>query len=139
MSRKPSRYSTTSEAEIRRLVAQGLKFTEIAAKLNVSLPNFRNACSVLGIKSPTAKTRFDLDGWVSRLERGDSLREIADDCGITREYAHQILKNAGRPSCSRAAVKAKYAAVAQLAEQGTCSAQVAGSTPASGSTNGVNV
>lgn len=137
MARKPSRYSTTSEAEIRALVAEGLNFVQIAEKLNLNIIALRQVGCVLGITSAyrrDAKRRhFDLDAWVQRLERGASLQEIANDEGITREYVNQTLRKAGRPTCMRAAVKAKCAAVAQSAEHPTCKGQVGGSMPSGGS------
>lgn len=138
MARKPSRYSTTSEAEIRACVAEGLNFVQIAEKLNVHLQTLRATACLLGIRSAHLSkpkcSKFDLDAWVLRLERGASLQDIANDEGITREYVNQTLRKAGRPTCSRAAVKAKYATVAQLAEPPICKGNVAGSIPAGGST-----
>ncbi len=123
MARKTRRYSTTSEAEIRALVADGLNFVQIAQKLNLNLPASRQVACVLGIASAhrasSKRIRFDLDAWVLRLERGASLQEIADDEGVTRQYVSQLLRSTGMPSCMRAALKAKYATVAQSAEQGT--------------------
>lgn len=138
MPRKPRRYSTTSEAEIRALVAKGQNFVQIAEKLNLNLPALRQVACVLGIASAhrvtSKRKRFDLEAWVLRLERGASLQDIASDEGVTRQYVNQLLRSAGLPASMRAAVKARYATVAQSAEQGTCSAQVAGSMPAGGST-----
>lgn len=117
MARKPSRYSTTSEAEIRALVVEGLNFVQIAEKLNLNLTALRQVACVLGIKSAYGhvhtSTRFDLEAWVRRIERGDSISEIASDEGITRQYVDCLLRRAGRPASLRAAVKARYATAAQ--------------------------
>ena len=129
-------YKTTTEADIRALVDQGLTIVAVAQRLGVNLPSLRAAITVLGIKSKRA-TKADsprLLGWVDRLLVGDSLQDIAASEGITRQYAHQLLRKHKLPSCTRAAVKAKHAPVAQSVEQPLCMVPVVGSIPARGST-----
>ncbi len=129
------KYKTTTEAEIRALVDQGLTIVVVAQRLGVCLSLLRAAISVLGIKSKRAMRGDDprLLAWVDRLAAGDSLQEIATEEGITRQYVHQLLRKHKLPTCTRAAVKAKHAPVAQLVEQPPCMVPVAGSIPARGS------
>lgn len=143
MEYEPKSRRTTSEAEIRSLVGQGLNFPEIAERLNVNVHMLRACCSLLGIRSAASRgcnrTMQDkqaaaerLHGWVGRLERGDSINDIARDEGCSRENVNAQLRRHGLPSSVRAAVKAKHAAVAQSVEQAPCSGLVAGSIPAGG-------
>lgn len=142
MARQPKTRGTTTEAELRELCAEGLNFVQIAERLNLNARSLRNACSVLGIRSGDYRSGCQgignkrsmerLNGWVARLERGDSLGDIARDEGCSRENVNAQLRRSGLPSSVRAAVKAKHAAVAQSVEQAPCSGLVAGSIPAGG-------
>lgn len=141
MARQPKTRGTTTEAELRELCAQGLNFVQIAERLNLNVQSLRNCCSVLGIRSGDYRSghpgvgRKDparLLAWVGRLERGDSVGDIARDEGCSRENVNAQLRRHGLPSSVRAAVKAKHAAVAQSVEQAPCSGLVAGSIPAGG-------
>lgn len=124
--------NTTTEAEIRRLVGEGLNFVEIAKRLDVNVGSLRQAASILGIRSA-----YRLGGglavareYLADIARGDTLTEIAARNGITYAAVHHRLKAAGLPTCTRAYLKAT---VAQSVEQPTCKERVAGSIPARGS------
>ena len=138
MARNPKTSSTTSEAELRALCAEGLNFVQIAERLNLNLQALRTTCCVLGIRSGDYRGgghKYSMDvllGWVERLSRGDSIGDIARDEGCSRENVNALLRRSGLPSSIRAAVKAKHAAVAQSVEQAPCSGLVAGSIPAGG-------
>jgi hypothetical protein len=132
-----------SEAQLRECAAQGLTWVEVSKRAGIALQRIRSCASVLGIPSAyhshlgakrtksTARGR-DLDAWVGRLASGHALQEIADDEGITSQAVFQALKRAGKPTCVRAAVRAKHAAVAQQAEQPPCMRPVRGSIPRGG-------
>lgn len=119
---KPRKYATTSEAEIRALVEQGLNFPRIAERLNVNLISLRNTCSVLGIRSADKRGRPDagrtvrsleeLQAWVRRLEAGETTSQIAKTEGCTRNNIGILLKKANLPTGVVAAVRAKVAATA---------------------------
>ncbi len=106
------KYKTTTEAEIRALVDQGLTIVVVAERLGVNINALRAALTVLGIKSKRAVRADDprLIDWVDRLAVGDSLQEIATSEGVTRQYVNQLLRRHKLPSCTRAAVKARIAA-----------------------------
>lgn len=130
----PHKYATTSEAEIRALVAEGLNFVKIAERLNVGIHALRTAASLLGIPAACkAPQRAHLPGFVTRLCLGDTLDEIGVDSGLTRQAIHGALKRAGLPTCTRAALRQKHAPVAQLAEHPTCKEEATGSIPVGGS------
>jgi hypothetical protein len=101
---RPRKYATTSEAEIRALVAEGLKFPEIAKRLNVQLGVLRTAASLLGIKSPCnygGVAKVDFEQFVS----GKTIAEIAAARGVSRQSVHLGLARAKLPSNSAALVK----------------------------------
>jgi hypothetical protein len=130
-----------SEAQLRECAAQGLTWVEVSKRAGIALQRIRSCASVLGIRSAyygplgakgSRAHGRDLDAWVGRLASGHALQEIADDEGITRQAVFQALKRAGKPTCVRAAVRAKHAAVAQQAEQPPCMRPVRGSIPRGG-------
>jgi DNA-binding CsgD family transcriptional regulator len=101
---------TTTEAEIRALVDQGLTMAVIADRLKVSVHLLRNACSLLGIYSKSGIDRGKLEGWAARIAAGATAAEIAAEVGCSRQHIYQTLSYAGLPTNTRAAIKAKHVA-----------------------------
>ena len=110
MSRAPRKYATTSEAELRALVAEGLNWVQIAERLNLEVSMLRATACTLGIKSSyglRGREVLPRDAWIGKLAAGDTLEEIAAADGITRQNVHQHLHRRGLPTTCRAAVKFK--------------------------------
>ena len=110
MSRAPRKYATTSEAELRALVAEGLTFVQIAERLNLEVNMLRATACTLGIKSSyglRSQGPLPLDTWIDKLAAGDTLEEIAASDGMTRQNVRQHLHRRGLPTTCRAAVKFK--------------------------------
>lgn len=138
------KYNTTSEAEIRALVDQGLSFVEIASRLGICLSQLRAGASLLGIRRKRVNgvgsvgvgnkwSRELLLDFVERMTRGESLHVFAAEHGVSRQAVYIFLQRAGLPTSVIAAVRAKHAAIAQSAERPLCMGEVAGSIPAGGS------
>ena len=110
MSRAPRKYNTTTEAELRALVADGLNWVQIAERLNLEVSMLRATACTLGIKSSyglRGRGPLPLDTWIDKLAAGDTLEEIAAADGITRQNVHQHLHRRSLPTTCRAAVKFK--------------------------------
>lgn len=101
------KYNTTTEAEIRKLVGEGLKFPAIAERLGVNLYALRQGASLLGIKSPTgtANPRASRE-YLASIARGETLHEIAARFGVTSQAVRAALKRNGLPTTANAYLKA---------------------------------
>lgn len=98
---KPRKYSSTSEAEIRALAADGLGFPQMAAKLNVPLGALRITASLLGIKSGRGQENsMPLQEWIDALADGKTLREIGakHGRGVKPQAIHNNLARRGLPT-----------------------------------------
>jgi DNA-binding NarL/FixJ family response regulator len=104
MKRAPGR--TTTEAAIRELVAQGMKFPAVAEKLNVNVFALRATCSLLGIKSPVAppkppstnnraKVAHRAEEIAARVANGELLLHIANEIGVSHSTLHHLLRRRG--------------------------------------------
>ena len=110
MSRAPRKYNTTTEAELRALVDEGLNWVQIAERLNLEVSMLRATACTLGIKSGyglRGREIVPLDVWIGKLAAGGTLEEIAAAGGTTRQNVHQHLYRRGLPTTCRAAVKFK--------------------------------
>lgn len=96
---------TTSEAQIRALVAQGKKFPEIAEELGVNVFNLRSACCVLGIKSPTRTA--SAHSFYEGIKAGLTVREIAAEHDVSATTVTNTLRRAGLPTSGQAFLKAQ--------------------------------
>ncbi len=98
------RVKTTSEAELRELVAQGKNFRQIAEE--VGIPHMRilaTACT-LGIKSAyrgRPKKGLSASEYLEKLGEGKTLSQIASEVGVSRQAVFQTLKQAGHPTTCR--------------------------------------
>lgn len=112
------KYSSTSEAEIRALAAEGLTFPQMAERLNVPLNALRITASLLAIKSGRGQeAAMPVHRWVDELATGATLDELgkAHGRGVTRQSIHNALKRRGLPTNTRAAVKWKAAQASKQA------------------------
>lgn len=103
------RYGTTTLPEIMALVAQGLNWLEIAARLNVRPDGLRALASVLGIQGAknAEVATYPVREWVKRLARGDTAQDIALSHGIPCKRVYGVLRNRGLPTTCRSAIKAR--------------------------------
>lgn len=108
---------TTTEAELRACVAQGMTWVDVANKTGITAGRIRTAASVLGIRSAQGTTSFHIGEeraermveWVDRLAQGDTRQEIAAAEGISKQAVSFALRKAGLPTTCRAAVLFKRA------------------------------
>lgn len=101
------KYAYTSEAEIRRMVAAGLNFPQIAEKLNVHLNSLRIAASLLGIKSGRGQeTTMPATEWVQRIAAGETLRAIGagHGRGVGPNAIHNALTRRALPTTQAACI-----------------------------------
>lgn len=96
---------TTTEAELRALFDQGLTINEVADRLGIARNIISATASALGINARSV----ELMGYVSKLEAGSTLKEIAVCAGLSTTGIFNALQRAGLPTCTRAAIKAKAA------------------------------
>lgn len=101
----------TTEAELRRLVGEGLSFQDISERTGIRVDYIRCAAMVLGIRSRKRAKRdsADLEGYVDSLKAGKTVQQIADECGEKRGTVYRRLERAGLPTSIRAAVIASRA------------------------------
>lgn len=106
--RKPSKYSTTTEARLRELAAQGLNWVQIAKRENINVSQLRATAQVLGIKSGRGiGASVDCEKYVADLADGMSLAEVGRKHGVTRQCVHLQLKRHGLPTTAYGALRYK--------------------------------
>ena len=110
-SKQTKSINRTSEAELRALAAEGLNWGQVSERLGIQIHKIKIAAQVLGINSGRGYHRLAIehDQVRARLERGESLKGIAESEGICRSTLQIALKKAGFPTTVAAAIKAKLA------------------------------
>ncbi len=99
---------TTTEAQLREWVAQGLTQREIGLLLGTHQPTVSTALRVLGIKSTSHLYKeHDVEKYLEGLSKGMTLTEICKEAGINKDTACKYLKSKGLPTSSISYLKWK--------------------------------
>lgn len=99
---------TTTEAEIRRMAAAGMSWVEIGKETGIHASRICITANVLGIASTKRDfTERDarLAGYVTRMQAGEDLSQIAMDEGRSYMSVYRSLKLAGMPTSTNAALR----------------------------------
>src|SRR5689334_22894571 len=95
---------TLTEAELRRLIAEGKSQTEIAALIGSKQTYVSATCRVLGITPANPKfipkDYLNPTVYLSDMRLGMTVAEIAKKHGKTSNAIVQALKRAGLPTCA---------------------------------------
>lgn len=104
----PKHTNFTTEAELRRLVDEGLSFLDIGERIGIRADYLRTTAMVLGIRNPKRAKCGDVDLHcrVDSLKAGKTVQEVADERGIKRSTLYGRLERAGLPTSFRAAALA---------------------------------
>lgn len=108
---------TTTEADLRDLIAQGKTNLEIATMLGRHPNAVSNACSVLGIRRQRGPVRIGgtNEEYLARLRCGKTVREVAQEFGVSHTAVALSLKRAGLPTSARQLLVAEAAKQLQAA------------------------
>jgi len=99
---------TTTEAQLREWVAQGLTQREIGLMLGTHQPTVSAALRVLGIKSTSHLYKeHDVEKYLDGLSKGRTLTEICKEVGISTNTAIKYLRSKGLPTSSISYLKWK--------------------------------
>lgn len=103
---KPRKYATTTEAQIRALVEQGLTNDQIAKKLNVSPNALSTVRGMLGILAVKKREAFGVKPWwVPALAAGATVDTICKAEGVSYPTVYGALKRAGLPNTRKGAAE----------------------------------
>jgi len=99
---------TTTEAQLREWVAQGLTQREIGLMLDTHQPTVSTALRVLGIKSINGLYKgHDVEKYLDGLSKGRTLTEICKTANVKRSTVVKFLERRDLPTSSRAYIKWK--------------------------------
>lgn len=99
---------TTTEAQLREWVAQGLTQWEIALMVGTNQPTVSAALRMLGIKSKNrCYKEHDVEKYLDGLSKGRTLAEICKEVGISTNTAIKYLRSKGLPTSSISYLKWK--------------------------------
>lgn len=99
---------TTTEAQLREWVAQGLTQWEIALMLGTHQPTVSAALRMLGIKSKNrCYKEHEVEKYLDGLSKGRTITEICTEVGINPNTAMKYLKSKGLPTSSISYLKWK--------------------------------
>lgn len=97
--------ATTSEAELRRLAAEGLSWPEVAKKLGMNVMLIRRVACALGVKGGLQRNPRDPEPWVQELANGVPKSVIATREGMSRKGVYNTLYYRGLPTDQAEAVR----------------------------------